>query len=334
LRSSLLTSLRLAANYPKSQQQFEQLRMEVESYLPAQQLEAPQGAPATKVVDMSDLLPAKEGDTQPIKDAQARAATLVDPYQRDREYGRLAALAAQKADQSLAEELLGKIKDDQIRSAASASIYGPLVRKSLAEKDWLRAQYLSTKIADPLGRSFVLMDVARELSAAKIEKEAIAHFYASGLNQLQTDPEGLNVAKAYLALVNPLLPLDQTLALTAARGAVRNFNGSKLPRPYSNEAALARGAATWGQQARVEWGAAPEMFEPLAVLPRIFQALAAKKPLEAQQLADQFFDQGLQTFAQLGIISVELGEQLKTPAQQKVKDGSPLLFKPKEKQPQ
>ena len=115
---------------------------------------------------------------------------------------------------------------------------------------------------------------------------------------------------------------------------MRSFNGSKLPRPYSNEAALARGAATWGQQARMELGGAQEMFEPLAVLPRIFQALAAKKTVEAHQLADQFFDYGLQTFAQLGIISVELAEQSKTPAQQKVKDSGPLLSKPKEKQPQ
>src|SRR5262245_17296573 len=201
------------------------------------------------------------------------------------------------------------------------------------EKDWNRAHYLSAKIADPLGRSFVLIDVASEMSASKIEKDAIIRFYIGGLNQLQADPESLNVAKAYLALVNPLLPLDSTLALTAARGAVRSFNNSKMPRPHSSDAALARGAAVWGQRAREGLGGTQEMFEPSDVLPRIFHALAAKEPVESQTLADQIFDRGLQTFAQLGIASMELAEQLKTRAQQKIREVSPAPSKPKEKQP-
>ena len=333
LHSALASSLRFTAKYPKSQQQFEELRIELENYFPVQQPEALQRTGPTKVIDMSDLLPAKEGDTQPIKDAQARAAMLIDPYQRDKEYSRLAASAAQKADQSLAEEILGKIKDDQIRSVASVSVYGPLIRKALMEKDWSRAHYLSAKIADPLGRSFVLIDVASEMSAAKIEKDAIIRFYIGGLNQLQADTESLNVAKSYLALVNPLLPLDSTLALNAARGAVRSFNNSKLPRPYSSDAALERGAAVWGQRAREGLGGTQEMFEPSDILPRIFHALAAKEPVESQTLADQIIDRGLQTFAQLGIVSMELAEQLKTRAQQKIIEVSPAPSKPKEKQP-
>lgn len=333
LRSTLLASLRLAADYPKSQQQFEQLRVEVENYLTSRQLVATQGVGPRQVIDMSDLSPAKEGDTQSIRDAQAWAAMLADPYQRDKEYGWLATSAAQKADQSLAEELLGKIKDDRVRSAASVSVYGPLIRKALVEKDWSRAQYLSAKIADPLGRSFVLIDVAGEMTAAKAEKDVIVNFYVGGLNQLQAAPESLNVAKAYLALVNPLLSIDSTLALTAARGAVRSFNSSKLPRPYSSDTALARGAAVWGQRAREELGGAQEMFEPSDILPRVFHALAVKKPLESQMLVDQFFDRGLQTFAQLGIISAEWAKQSNPQTQQKVRGGSPALSKPKEKRP-
>lgn len=333
LRPCLLASLHFAASYPKSQQQFEQLRIEVENYLPPRQPAATQRGTQTQVIDMSDLLPAKEGETQSIKDAQARAAGLVDPNQRDKEYSRLAASAAQKADQFLAEDLLGKIKDEQIRGVASLGVYGPLVRKALEEKDWFRAQNLSTKVTDPLGRSFILTDVASEMNAAKIEKDAIIRFYVGGLNQLQADPENLNVAKAYLALVNPILPLDQTLALTAARGAVRGFNNSKLPRPYSNDAALPRGAAIWGHRSRAELGGAQETFEPSEVLPRIFQAIAVKEPLESQTLADQFLDRGLQTFAQLGIISMELAEQSKVQAQQKGKGVSPPPSKPKENQP-
>ncbi len=333
LRSSLTANLRLAAKYPKAERQFEELRAELENYFPVQQPETSQPAATPEAIDMSDLLPAKEGDTQSIKDAQAKAAMLIDPYQRDKEYGRLAASAAQKADQSLAEEILNKIKDDRIRSAASMGVYGPLIRKALVEKDWNRAQYLSTKVTDPLGRSFALIDVASEMSVAKIEKDAIIRFYAGGLNQLQADPESLNVAKAYLALVNPLLPLDSRLALNAARGAVRCFNNSKPPRPHSSDAQLERGAAVWGQRAREELGATQEMFEPSDVLPKIFRALASREPIESQTLADQISDRGLQTFAQLGIISRELAEQSKTRTQQKARDDSPSLSKPKEKQP-
>ncbi|HKQ75833.1 MAG TPA: hypothetical protein VJ810_19200 [Blastocatellia bacterium] len=333
LRSSLLTQIRLAASYPKSQQQFEQFRIEVENYLPPRQPAATQGGGAAQVIDMTDLMPAKEGDAQSIKDAQARVAGLVDPSQRDKEYSRLAASAAQKADQSLAEDILGKIKDERIRGVASLGVYGPLVRKALEEKDWFRAQNLSTKVSDPLGRSFIMIDIANGMSAAKIEKDAIVRFYVGGLNQLQADPENLNVAKAYLALVNPILPIDQTMALAAARGAVRSFNGSKLPRPYSNDTVLPRAAAIWGQRLRGDLGGAQETFEPSDVLPRIFHALAVKEPLESQTLADQFTDRGLQTFAQLGIISMELAEQSKMQEQQKVKGDSPALSKPKEKQP-
>ncbi len=96
---------------------------------------------------------------------------------------------------------------------------------------------------------------------------------------------------------------------------------------------LAIGAVTRGGRSREDLGAAQEMYEPSAVLPRIFQALALKAPLESQTLAYQFSDRGLQTFAQLGIISMELAEQSKTQAQQKVKGDGPALSMPKEKQP-
>jgi hypothetical protein len=97
---------------------------------------------------MAGMLPASFGETKEIANAARPVETPANQKSRDAEYQKLAVEAAEKADVALAEKLLSKINDGELRQKRSLDVYGPLVRKALSETGLLRAKTYAPRITE------------------------------------------------------------------------------------------------------------------------------------------------------------------------------------------
>ncbi|HXF04466.1 MAG TPA: hypothetical protein VNM72_03515 [Blastocatellia bacterium] len=120
----------------------------------------------------------------------------------------------------LAEELLSRIENDELRRRASVGVYGPLVRKTLGEADWVQAKIYALKIGDPLGRTLVVDWVARAMTAANQEEQAIKELYYAALAQLQRDSRTHDLGKSFLILARSLFTMDPEGSFIAINVAV------------------------------------------------------------------------------------------------------------------
>src|SRR5215813_14338788 len=121
------------------------------------------------MIDTSLLSAAASGDTQEISDSLRQISKLPDARQRDAGYQRLAAQAAFKTDVTLAEYIISRIDDENIRQETTMMVYSPLVRKAISETDWSQAQKFASNILDPLGRTLVFESIAKAMSQSRVE---------------------------------------------------------------------------------------------------------------------------------------------------------------------
>jgi hypothetical protein len=286
-----------ASAYPRWQAELAQITSEVETLFAARSQLAPE-TPRPRVIDVSGLQPAAEGETQDIAKAASQVGANRDSKARDQEYRKLAISAAQKADVRLAEELLSKIGDEELRRKTTISVYGPLVRKALGETDWIQAKTYALKIADSLGRTLVVDWVARAMIGAHQDTPVVKELYNAALMQLQRDPLTPNVGKSFLILAKSLLAIDAEGGFLALNGAVSVLNKTAATTPFSAGSQPPRELATW-IRTTTSLGLG-DVLDLVEMIGPVFQEMGKRDANQAQSLALGLSHPGLKSLAQLG----------------------------------
>ncbi|HKA18130.1 MAG TPA: hypothetical protein VKN18_07415, partial [Blastocatellia bacterium] len=196
----------LAANKsPAWQQVFDSAVSSFERLFTERSLPVPE-TPGRRMIDMSTMSPAAAANTQAISDALPRVAAMQDSNKRDREYQQLAAKAAANDDLSLANYILSKINDEQIKRGTTVPVYGPLVRKAIDQSDWSIAQKHAANITDPLSRTIVLDGIGQAMSKSREDKSLLINLYNGALSQLENEWSTEGVAKAFLIVSRAFQP--------------------------------------------------------------------------------------------------------------------------------
>ncbi len=308
IRAARLGS-QVSRSYPRWRAEFEQISSEFEALLAARTLPLP-GSGRVEYIDMTRTT-AGEGETKEIAEAAARMKNTRHAKARDSEYKRLATDAAMKSNVALAEELMARIEDEEIRRQTSTTVYGPLVRKAVIEADWTQARTYAFRIIDPLGRSLVIDSIARNMTRASQDKQLVKELYDAALSQLQRDKPTQKVGKSYLILANSILPIDQGLSFTALSWAIFVLNKTADVRPFSWESDNAGELETWIRMP-THMLKPEEVLELTEIIGPIFNEMAKRDLGEAQALAFGFSNRGLGLLAQLGVVRAMLEESKKS----------------------
>lgn len=257
-------------------------------------------APPSKAINTSGMSAATPGDTAEIEHSSEKLEAIRNQKIKDAENRRLAIEAAEKADVTLAERLLSKISDEAVRRQTTIGVYGPLVRKSLAEKDWPQARSYALKVNDPLGLSLIVDSVAKAMQSAKQDKQLIRSFYADALANLDREMASLYVAKAAINIAQSRLSDEPEDSFFAAGLAVSVLNKSDLSEPYSNKTGSAKGLATWVNQTNLILRE-DDYFDVTETLGPLFRDLSKRDLQRTQNIASALTHQGLRSLAQLGL---------------------------------
>ncbi|MEW6128601.1 MAG: hypothetical protein AB1757_16295 [Acidobacteriota bacterium] len=260
-----------------------------------------QPAPRKNItVDMSVLNSAAEVDTQDIRDEIPRVESMNDVQARDREYQQLATKAAYKADARLAEELMAKITDDEIRKETTLKVYSPLVRKAMDDKNWLLARAYAFKVSDPLGRTLILDTLMQRMAKAGEEKNRIREIYVATLNQLASDEPTDKVAKAFLLIARGQLAIDAELKREAINSAVSVLNGLAKKDEKFAESSIGGVIGTWIRYP--EYSYRPDEVLALTdMTAQVFKELAKENPDTAYEISVGITHTGLRALSHLAI---------------------------------
>lgn len=303
------TAVQISRGYPAWQVEFEKVASEYEALLAARSLRDP-GNAHVRSVDISNSV-AAEGETKEVAEAASRAGNIGDSMARDGEYKRLAVEASLKANLVLAESLLSKIEDEDLRRKATTSVYGPLVRKAWAEENWAQAKNYAFKITDPLGRSLVVDATAMNMLRVSGDKQAVKELYEAAMSQLQKDRPTQNVAISFFMLASSLLPINQEMGFSAFGWAVHVLNKTMETRPFSWESDSGGELETWVRMPTVMLKPA-EALEVTEIIGPLFKEIGLRNPDEAQALALRFSNRGLSLLAQLGVVRAALENSAKS----------------------
>lgn len=291
-------AIKLSINYPTWQEQFIQLEYELGMLFRSRSASVP-ADPGTIKIDMSETLPASTGDTAQLKEAVSKAASIVDINSRDKEYVRLAIDAAKKNDEQLAEAILAKITDKDLRQSTTTTVYSPLIRKAISELDWLRSKNLTLKIADPLSRSIIVNEVSSAMLKAQ-EKDYALQLYADALEQLEFDGGSLAIVMSHLILAKPLMTIDEGRGFNAVNSTIQALNTTAIPPLYSKQLKINRNVSSWVTGA--SFTDFSQSLDVTDMLSSLFQEIARRNNIVAQVLASSISHQGLNSLAQLGIV--------------------------------
>ena len=287
-----------ATTHPVWRDEYLRLTAEIEAAMASRSVNS--AAPPSKTVSMSGMSAATPGDTAEIEHSSEKLEAIRNQKIKDAENKRLAIEAAEKADVVLAERLLAKISDEAVRRQTTIGVYGPLVRKSLEEKDWSQARNYALKVTDPLGLSLIVDTVAKAMLGAKQDKQVVRSFYADALANLDRETASLYVAKAAITIAKSRLADEPEDGFFAANLAVSVLNKSDLSEPYSSKTGVAKGLATWVNQTNLilredDYSEVTETLAPL------FRDLSERDLQQTQSLASALTHQGLRSLAQLGL---------------------------------
>lgn len=283
-------------SYPAWQEEFVRLASEAEKLLASR----PPVTVPSKMISMSGGSAASPGDTAEIEHSSQKLDAVRDQKLKDAEYRRLAIEAAEKADLQLAERLLGRISDESLRRQTSIGVYGPLVKKSLQEKDWAQARSLALKVADPMGLSLIVDHAAKAMLSAKQDKQLVRNFYADALANLDRETPSLYVAKGVITIAKARLGDEPEDSFSAANLAVSVLNKSDIADPYTGKTGLAKGLASWIEQPNLILRE-DDYFDVTETLGPLFKDLSRRDLSRSQDLAAAFLHPGLKSLAQLGI---------------------------------
>ena len=208
----------MARGFARWESEFIQIIAEFERRLTTRSQAIP--GPIRRIaVDFPDLI-ATESDSREVAEAALRAAAITNPKARDTEYRELAVRAAMKADVRLAEDLLSRIDDDELRRITSVAVYSPLVRRALRDANVIQASGYVLKISHSLGRSLVVDSMARSIQ----NKEALKDLYDGALSRSERDPRSQSAVKAALILAKSMLTAKAARSFEALSWAVYAMN--------------------------------------------------------------------------------------------------------------
>lgn len=287
-----------AAPYPQWSDELARLIPQFEALLASQSLPTPTPAPA-KNVDVSGMLPPTPGETKEIADAASQADAIITQRNKDLEYQKLATEAAGKADAELADKLFSKIKDEELRRKASLSVYGPLTRKALSERNWFQARAYALKVTDPLEQSLVVDWVAKAMLAANQDKQMVKEVYDAVLTNLHREVSSVNVARGFLYLAKSLLTTEPEKSFEIVNSAVSTLNNTDLSKPFSKQSSMNPASMTWvsmNQMLSVD-----ENFDLTETLGPLFKEMSKRDAAKAREIAFGLSHPGLRSLAQLGI---------------------------------
>ncbi len=274
-------------------------------------------APRSISIDTSAMEGAKSADTREIEEAGSKTNSIRDSRSRDKEYQGLAASAALRADVRVAEDMLSKIENDDVRRETTVMVYGPLAQKALSDADWSLAHLLASKITDPLARTIILDQIARRCPQTKEGKQKAKEIYDSADAQLRRDLPSEAVAKAYLILAASLLQTDPPAGIEAARSAVYALNKAVLSDDEIENSAAINALAPWITLSGPSFSHS-EALEITELISPLFKEMTKRNADEAQAIAYGLKHQGLYSLAQLGIAKEMLEEAaVRKPSQHK-----------------
>ncbi|MCI0391214.1 MAG: hypothetical protein MOB07_20940 [Acidobacteria bacterium] len=294
-----------AASNPRWRDEFARLAGEFEALMKSRSL--PVSNPRAKTISMAGMSPASPGDTKEISEAALRAEAVISPRNRDLEYQKLAIEAAGKADDRLAEKLLFKINDEELRRKTSISVYSPLVRKALSENEWFQAKTYALKVTDPLGQSLMADSVARAMSKARQDKQAVKAVYDAALTNLNLESPSLVVAKGIIFLAKSLMAAEPENGFAAANMAVSVLNRTDVSQPFSKKSGVTNGLDPWVMQSNPMLGV-DDYFDVTETVGPLFKEMSKRDVVQSQAVASGFSHRGLGFLAQLGIAREMLDE--------------------------
>ncbi|MEW6211181.1 MAG: hypothetical protein AB1631_22640 [Acidobacteriota bacterium] len=299
-------ALQAIAISPRWQAEFADIVQALEDLLAARNLSLPR-QPARISIDTSTMNASTAGDTQGIADKAERAVMVKDSRTRDKEYQSLAFAAASNSDARLAEELLSKIENEEMRRSASLKVYSPLVRKELNERNWTQAQKYASKITHPLGRTIVFDSIAQAMP--KTDKLAVKEIYEAAAAQLYREVPTEKAAKSFLFLAKSLFRTDPEGSLEAAKSAVYVLNKLKTNDELWGESEARGALPTWLRlPSNMSVDDAMDLTEMIGPL---FKDLAKRDLNAALTAAYNLSHVGLYSLAQLGIVKGLLEEAAK-----------------------
>jgi hypothetical protein len=232
---------------------------------------------------------------------------MKDSQSRDKEYQKLAANAALKANVKLAEEILSKISSEEIRKQATLLIYSPLIRKAIGESDWLNAKELASKILDPLGRTLALQRIAQAMSQASENKFSSAEVYGVAISLLDREDPTEKAAKAYLILAQSLYSIDPERGLESVKSSIWALNKLANNRELTAESMTDASVASWVSLPS-HHVKADEILDLSEMIGTAFREIARHDAENALSVALGLNHRGMQSLAQLAISSVLLNE--------------------------
>ena len=291
---------------PRWQHEFAGIATSFESILNERSLPLP-GPPRRVLLDTSTAQSAEPGDTGDIGEAIAKAESINDAKARDAEYQRLAARAALRVDVSLAEYILSKITDDNLRDLATVSVYGPLIRKAINDSDWVHAQRYALYVQEPLARTLALERVAQGMSRSGEDRVSVMAIYSVASARLDREPPSEQVAKCFLVLAKSLYPSESERGLELIRSCISVLNRLGNLDGVLGKSAVPSGAAAWVSLPNFSTNP-EEVLDLPELVAATFKYLAKRDPSDAFQVALGLYNLGLRSLAQLAI-SRELFDQ-------------------------
>lgn len=290
-------ALRMAADYPRWQAEFEGINSALQELLKARSVSPDTRHNKTILISMMDEI--KTGDTQEIAEAVPGAERIRESKARDSKYQEMAKKAASNSDLRLAEEIISKIEDEAIRRDANLSVYSPFVRKALNESDWAGAKEYASKIADPLGRTLVLDRIAQGMSKSNKDQQSVKDVYDLAAYRLRRESPTEDVAKAFLILAKSLSTLDPEESLYAASWAIHILNRLTRNGELLGDVNVGNALALW--VSLPTFTLHDEVLDLTEMIGPLFRELAQRDRDTARTVAYGFLHQGLYSIAQLGI---------------------------------
>ncbi|MEK6324045.1 MAG: hypothetical protein AABN33_20575 [Acidobacteriota bacterium] len=314
-------ALRMAADYPRWQAEFEGINSALQELLKARSVSPDTRHNKTIPISMMDEI--KPGDTQEIAEAVPGVERIREAKARDSKYQEMATKAAFNSDLRLAEDIISKIEDEAIRRDTTISVYSPFVRRAISDSDWTRAREYASKIVDPIGRTLVLDQIAQGMSKSNKDKQSVKDVYNFAAYRLRRESPTEDVAKAFLILAKPLSTIDPEDSLDAVNWAMHILNRLTRNGELLGEFKVG-GALAW-------WVSVPafrfhdEVLDLTEMIGPFFREFAKRDPDTAQTVAYGFAHQGLYSIAQLGIVRGMLDKagDSKGPVDRKQASGQP-----------
>jgi len=290
---------KMSANYPQWQAEFERMNSALQELMKARAVPDPR-AGNNNVIPISAMDEIKAGDTQEIVEGLSRVGRINDSKARDARYQEAATNASLSSNLTLAEEIMSKIEDEDIRCETNMKVYSPFARKAITESDWAGARDYASKIVDPLGRTLVLDRIARGMFQSNKDKHSVMETYGFAAYRLRQESFKENVAKAFLILAKSLYTIDPDESLGALDWAVHILNKLSRNGELLDDFKVGDAVALWVKLPT--FSLHDEVLDLTELIGPLFAEIAQRDADTAQSIANGFSDQGLYSFAQLGVV--------------------------------